>query len=376
MAKKFDLKLKGYVGGYDFDSNYVEYILEKSESKEVNVLIDSLGGSVASAFSICEAFRRHGNVKVHYVGMNASAATIASLGAKHISIATSGMYLVHKCSTVIAKWASLNADQLRQLIEEYDKQKKDMEKIDLNIAAMYADKCKKDKQALLDLMKVGGWLTAQEALDWGFVDEICDLPGDVTPKVTAQVIEDLSEAGIPLPFSVQERNDSRVDKIFSLFASFFRSNTQHQQSIVTMNKKFQSIIGCLEIEAIEESDGKFHLSADLMQKLDSHLQEMDSKIKELKEIISQKEIFRSGNVTQRKKFIFIILFLYSPSTLAGGKMKNGLRDKLAEVLGVNAQTTISNNRNNLVFSYQLYKYFRQDVDWIYGEMMERIKPEK
>lgn len=32
-----------------------------------------------------------------------------------------------------------------------------------------------------------------------------------------------------------------------------------------MNKKFQSIIGCLEIEAIEESDGKFHLSADLMQ---------------------------------------------------------------------------------------------------------------
>lgn len=50
LWQKFDLKLKGYVGGYDFDSNYVEYILEKSESKEVNVLIDSLGGSVASAF--------------------------------------------------------------------------------------------------------------------------------------------------------------------------------------------------------------------------------------------------------------------------------------------------------------------------------------
>ena len=92
------------------------------------------------------------------------------------------------------------------------------------------------------------------------------------------------------------------------------------------------------------------------------------------EIISQKETFRVGSVTQRKKFIFIILFLYSPSTLAGGKMKNGLRNKLADVLGVNSQTTISDNRNNLVFSYQLYKYFRQDVDWIYREMMERIKP--
>ena len=91
------------------------------------------------------------------------------------------------------------------------------------------------------------------------------------------------------------------------------------------------------------------------------------------EIISQKEMFRLGNVTQRKKFIFIILFLYSPSTLAGGKMKNGLRNKLAEVLGVSAQTAISDNRNNLVFSYQLYKYFRRDVDWIYGEILERLK---
>lgn len=91
------------------------------------------------------------------------------------------------------------------------------------------------------------------------------------------------------------------------------------------------------------------------------------------EIISQKEMFRVGNVTQRKKFIFIILFLYSPSTLAGGKMKNGLRNKLGEVLGINAQTVISDNRNSLVFSYQLYKYFRQDVDWIYGEIMEKLK---
>ena len=125
-----------------------------------------------------------------------------------------------------------------------------------------------------------------------------------------------------------------------------------------------------EIKSIREQKSK--LSEPILTDLDM----IGMLYRWFQEIISQKEIFRSGNVTQRKKFIFIILFLYSPSTLAGGKMKNGLRDKLAEVLGVNAQTTISNNRNNLVFSYQLYKYFRQDVDWIYGEMMERIKPEK
>ena len=78
MAKTtYNLHLKGYVGGWDFDSDYVDYVLNKNTDKEVSVLIDSLGGQFNTALSISSAFRRHGNVHVHFVGMNASAATIA-----------------------------------------------------------------------------------------------------------------------------------------------------------------------------------------------------------------------------------------------------------------------------------------------------------
>ena len=65
------------------------------------MLIDSLGGNLATALSIAAAFKNHGKVSVHFVGMNASAATIASLGAAHISIDKNAMYLVHKCSTAL-----------------------------------------------------------------------------------------------------------------------------------------------------------------------------------------------------------------------------------------------------------------------------------
>lgn len=51
--------------------------LAKNESKPVNVLIDSLGGSLATGLSISAAFKNHGNVNVHFVGLNVSAATIA-----------------------------------------------------------------------------------------------------------------------------------------------------------------------------------------------------------------------------------------------------------------------------------------------------------
>ena len=42
--KKYQLHLKGYVGSWDFDADYVDYILDKNADKEVSVLIDSLGG--------------------------------------------------------------------------------------------------------------------------------------------------------------------------------------------------------------------------------------------------------------------------------------------------------------------------------------------
>lgn len=90
-----------------------------------------------------------------------------------------------------------------------------------------------------------------------------------------------------------------------------------------------------------------------------------------KDIVSPQEIFRA-NVPQRKKFIFIILILYSPSALADGKMKRGLRNKLAEVFGLNGKSTISDNLNGLYLSYQLYKYFRRDIHRIYIEIMNRL----
>lgn len=82
------------------------------------------------------------------------------------------------------------------------------------------------------------------------------------------------------------------------------------------------------------------------------------------------------SVTQRKKFIFIILFLYSPSTLAGGKMLTGLRDKISEATGVYSKSTISDNCVDVVFMYQNYKSFRKDIDYLYTKITDRLKVEE
>jgi ATP-dependent protease ClpP protease subunit len=214
MASNYQLKLKGWVGGYDFDEDYVDYVIDKYAGKHVDVLIDSLGGSLKSALSIAASFGAHGDVTVHFVGMNASAATIASLGAKHITIDAGAMYLVHKCAFDILLWESCNADSLETILKRLEQDRNDLNKFDLNVASMYAAKCHKDKQELLDLMAVGGWLTAQEALDWGFVDEITSFKEDDKPDLSAAVVAAMDKAGIPMKgLNVQE---SFIDKLINL----------------------------------------------------------------------------------------------------------------------------------------------------------------
>lgn len=236
MSKQnYNLHLKGYVGGWDFDADYVDFVLNKNSNSEVHVLIDSLGGSLATALSIVAAFRNHGNVHVHYVGMNASAATIASLGAKHVSIDSSAMYLVHKCSMEFFQWASANSDKLNSIIKEAKQMKDDLEKMDANVAEMYAAKCKKKPEDLLALMKKGGWLTAKEALEWGFVDEITEYEDDEAPIITDLVAADMSAAGIPVPAGISKEQTSNnvMARFIESLTNFFKSNQNSKSQMTT-----------------------------------------------------------------------------------------------------------------------------------------------
>ena len=226
----YNISLKGYVGGADFDRTTVDRELAKNNGKQVNVLIDSLGGSLATGLSISAAFKNHGNVNVHFVGLNASAATIASLGAAHISIDAGAMYLVHKCSMAFFEWGSLNSDQFATLIAECEKIKADLDKLDLNCAQLYANRCKRKTEDLLALMKVGGWLTAKEALDWGFVDEITDLADEPAPKLTDALASAMANAGMPIPNIPLAESDkeSAFTKFIAALTSLFSAKAERQ----------------------------------------------------------------------------------------------------------------------------------------------------
>jgi len=64
---------------------------------------------------------------------------------------------------------------------------------------------------------------------------------------------------------------------------------------------------------------------------------------------------------ERKKFIFVALSLMSPLTLAGARLRRGLRGKMARLMGCEP-TSVSHDIRDLLFLYRNYPSFRRDVE--------------
>lgn len=199
MPKNYQLYLKGGVGGWNFSSDMVSAVLDKYKDSEVHVLVNSLGGDAYEGLTISSLFKLHGNVHVHFIGANASAATIAAMGAKRITIDADACFLVHKALSLVWEFNYYNPDQLEEYIAKLEKLKDDLDTISGIVATMYAKRCKKTKEELLKLMKKDSWMTAQEALDWGFVDEVTDKADDKTDGLSEKTVAAMADAGIPLP---------------------------------------------------------------------------------------------------------------------------------------------------------------------------------
>lgn len=139
-----------------------------------------------------------------------------------------------------------------------------------------------------------------------------------------------------------------------------------------MTKEFSSI---MELKAIREQKSRL---SERENELSSPILTDFGLIPEVyswfKEILSERSCPPNiESVTQRKKFLFIILFLFAPSVLAGGRLPNGIRAEISCVFPDVSPCVISNNIADVSFIYQQYKDFRQDIEFIYNQVLERLK---
>lgn len=258
---RYQLTIDDFIGSWGYSKRYVRSVLSNYTGKHVDVKISSLGGDLNHALDIRKQFIDHGDVTAHISGFAASAATVIAMGAKRVVIDNCAFFLVHKCSNFIDAWGNYNADQMQQLIDQLTENKQENDKIDVVLANMYADRCNKKVSEILDILKRGAWLTAKEALDLGFVDEIVST-SSAKQNITGAVFTKFNALGITTDGLPAPAEPDEITPKNSL-----------------MNKKynFKSVESLLKLDTITpDNDGYVSLKADQFEEICNRLDSLEA----------------------------------------------------------------------------------------------------
>lgn len=133
----------------------------KSENEKLTVLVNSGGGSVMAGQEIYSLLSGRNDVEIKVQSLAGSAASVIAM-ANHCEISPVAMIMIHNVSMsgVSGDYHDMqkNAEILRQM--------------NAALASAYTAKTGKSNEEILKLMDKETWLTANQALEMGFVDGI------------------------------------------------------------------------------------------------------------------------------------------------------------------------------------------------------------
>ena len=131
------------------------------KSKQINLHINSPGGSVFDATAIYNGLKNHpANVTTYIDGVAASAASIVALAGDKVIIASNALYMIHNPMT----YADGNANELRKVADLLDKVRDTM-------TTVYMEKTTLTNEELLAALDAETWYNADEAIAAGFASE-------------------------------------------------------------------------------------------------------------------------------------------------------------------------------------------------------------
>ncbi|MCK9494148.1 MAG: ATP-dependent Clp protease proteolytic subunit [Dehalococcoidia bacterium] len=136
------------------------------EVDELKVLINSLGGYVAEGLAIYHELAHHKSpVVVEVTGVAASMASVIAMAGSTIRMAKNGHWMIHDPWNV----AVGNAEEMRRAAELLDR-------FGTSLVDIYVTRSGIDEATIREMMAKdngeGTWLTADEAKELGFIDEV------------------------------------------------------------------------------------------------------------------------------------------------------------------------------------------------------------
>jgi len=154
-------------------ANYFKNELSKyPDTKQINIFINSYGGSVFEGTAIYSQLKRHTAQKTVYVdGFACSVASIIAMAGDKVVMPKNAMMMIHNAWNVSVG----NSAQLRKSADDLDVIMKGNRQ-----AYLEKSNGKITEEKLIELLENETWLTAEQCVEYGFADEVLSKDADMS----------------------------------------------------------------------------------------------------------------------------------------------------------------------------------------------------
>jgi len=193
-----ELLIYGIIGDWLWDDvspkQFKEDLDALSDVEEIRVFINSDGGDVFAGQAIYSMLKRHkAKISVYIDGLAASIASVIAMAGDVVYMPKNAMMMVHNPWTI----ARGDANEFRELAEVLDKVRD-------SLIVVYQDKTGLEREEIIELLDAETWMTAEEAVEKGFADEI---------EETKQVVALFDKSNNKLIVNGQEFDLSRFQNL-------------------------------------------------------------------------------------------------------------------------------------------------------------------
>lgn len=234
MKKYYSLEAKkdkavvsiyGDITSYPFDERDVSAFnlskeLEKVTAKTIEVYINSYGGEVAEGLAIYNALKRHkAKVKTYVDGFACSIASVIAMAGDERYMYPTSLLMIHNVWT----YASGNSADLRKVAD-------DLDIMTSSSIKAYKEHANISEEEIKELLDNETWLTADEALEKGFITKIAaDTKNNKSNQSARKAVYNMllnkldneNDEKEPETVSIEELNeklDNLIDKVDSLIS--------------------------------------------------------------------------------------------------------------------------------------------------------------
>jgi ATP-dependent Clp endopeptidase proteolytic subunit ClpP len=138
--------------------------LSEIKASQIDLHINSPGGVVFDGITIYNLIKQHpANVTTYIDGLAASIASVIALAGDKVVMAENALYMIHNPFGM----AFGDAEEMRKMADNLDK-------VCGSLVKSYTSKTGQTDAEIEALMDAETWMTADEALTFGFIDEISD----------------------------------------------------------------------------------------------------------------------------------------------------------------------------------------------------------